>query len=314
MKIGVGLFWGGMQPEDLVHVARRADDLGYESLWIWEHLVYPKVIRSKYPYSPDGTPPFADDRTLDPWVTLGHLAAVTKNIRLGTNIFILPLRNPFITARSVLTVDVLSGGRVMLGAGLGWLEEEYALLGEDFHNRGKRAEEIVAVLKALWTEPEPEFHGRFYDFGPVRFEPKPLQRPHPPIIFGGESEAAMRRAAVHGDGWISSGALETPESAAAKVAKLDGWRREAGREREPFEITVVGGAWLDRAGLKRFEEAGVTRLLMAPWFAPQVARAMAEEGTASAWSKGRVAGGGEIIDRIMHGLERYAAEVLSQQS
>lgn len=311
MKAGIGLFWGGMQPEDLTTVVRRADEIGYESAWIWEHLVYPKVIRSRYPYSPDGALPFADDRTLDPWVVLGHLAAVTKNIRLGTNIYILPLRNPFITARSVLTVDILSGGRVMLGAGIGWLEEEYDLLGEDFHNRGKRAAEIAQVLKALWTQPEPEFHGRYYNFGPVRFEPKPVQKPHPPIIFGGESDLAMRRAAVHGDGWISSGALDTPETAAAKVARLMAWRKEAGREKEPFEVTVVGGAWVEPADLKRFEEAGVTRLLMAPWFAPQITRAMAKEGTAQAWSRGM--SGGKVIDTIMHGLERYAAEVLSKQ-
>ncbi len=312
MKVGIGLFWGGMEPGDLTTVASAADELGYESVWIWEHLVYPKVIRSKYPYSPDGTPPFADDRTLDPWVTLGHIAAVTKRIRLGTNIYILPLRNPFITARSVLTVDILSGGRVMLGAGVGWLAEEYELLGEDFHNRGQRAEEIVAVLKALWTQPEPEYHGRFYDFGPVRFEPKPVQKPHPPIIFGGESDAAMRRAARLGDGWISSGALETPETAAAKVAKLMAWRREAGRADEPFEITVVGGAWLDREALRRFEEAGVTRLLMAPWFAPQTAQAMAKEGTARAWSKERLAGG-PVLDNILNGLYQYAEQVLSKQ-
>jgi probable F420-dependent oxidoreductase len=312
IKVGIGLFWGGMEPEDLTTVAARADELGYESVWIWEHLVYPRIINSKYPYSPDGKPPFADDRTLDPWVTLAHIAAVTKNIRLGTNIYILPLRNPFITARAVLTLDILSGGRAILGAGVGWLEEEYDLLGESFHDRGKRAEEIVAVLKALWIQREPQFHGQFYDFGPVRFEPKPLQKPHPPIIFGGETDAAMRRAARIGDGWISSGALETPETAAAKVAKLRAWRREAGREKDPFDVTMVGGAWLEPPELKRFEEAGVTRLLMAPWFAPQMAKAMAEEGTARAWAKERL-GAGSVIDNILQGLERYAA-VFKQQT
>lgn len=312
IKVGIGLFWGGMEPGDLVTVAQAADGLGYESVWIWEHLVYPKVIRSKYPYAPDGTPPFADDRTLDPWVTLGHIAAATRNIRLGTNIYILPLRNPFITARSVLTVDILSQGRVILGAGVGWLEEEYQLLGENFHNRGRRVDEIVAVLKALWTQPEPEFHGRFYDFGPVRFEPKPVQKPHPPIVFGGESDAAMQRAARLGDGWISSGALETPDSAAAKVAKLLAYRRQAGRDAEPFDITMVGGAWLEPGELAQFERAGVSRILMAPWFAPQTAQAMAAEGTARAWSRERL-GGGPVLDNILNGLQQYAHRVLSKQ-
>jgi probable F420-dependent oxidoreductase len=311
VKLGLGLFWGGQEPEDLAAIAARADELGYESVWIWEHVVYPKEFKSKYPYTPDGSPPFADHRTLDPFVTLGHLAAVTKRIRLGTNIYVLPLRNPFLTARAVLTLDILSHGRVMLGAAVGWLAEEFELLGADFATRGKRTDECARVLKALWTEEEPEFHGQFYDFGPVHFDPKPVQKPHPPILFGGESMPAMRRAARLGDGWVSSGAFETPETAAAKVETLRRLRREAGREGEPFELMMNGGTWVDLDKLRQFEEAGVDRLLVAPWFARSIQEEMKREGTAKAWRRENIAGP-SVLDAVMHGLQRYADDVVSK--
>jgi probable F420-dependent oxidoreductase len=311
MKLGLGLFWGGQEPEDLPIIARRADELGYESLWIWEHVVYPKEIRSKYLYTPDGSAPFADYRTLDPFVTLSHLAAVTEKIRLGTNIYVLPLRNPFLTARAVLTLDILSRGRVTLGAAVGWLEEEFELLGQDFRTRGSRADECAQVLKALWTQDEPEFHGKHFDFGPVRFDPKPVQKPHPPIVFGGETAVAMRRAARYGDGWMSAGTLDSPESAAGKVATLRTMRREAGREHEPFEIMVTGGAWVRAEEIERFEHAGVDRLLIAPWFSREAHEAMASEGTAVAWRKERL-GESNACRAVVHGMERYAEDVMAK--
>lgn len=307
MKLGLGLFWGGQEPSDLAPIARRADELGYESVWIWEHVVYPKEIRSKYPYSADGSPPFADHRTLDPWVTLSHIAAVTSRIRLGTNIYILPLRNPFLTARAVTTLDVLSQGRVIVGAAVGWLEEEFQLLGQDFGSRGKRANEIAQVLNALWTQDAPEFHGEHFDFGPVMFDPKPVQKPHPPILFGGETKAAMRRAARYGDGWLSSGALDTPESAKAKVEALRAMRREAGREGEPFETMVCGGAWMSLEQIEQFEAAGVDRLLVAPWFSAEARRGMAP-ATEQPLAPGETAARRGVI----HGIERYAEEVMSK--
>jgi probable F420-dependent oxidoreductase len=308
MKFGIGLFWGGMEPEMLADVARRADELGYDAVFIWEHLVYPEEIRSRYPYSPDGTAPFADSRTLDPWVVMGHIAAVTSRIRLGTNIYILPLRNPFVTARAVLTVDALSKGRVMLGAAVGWLKEEFDLVGEDFHNRGPRTDELVQVLKVLWTQEKPEFHGRFYDFGPVRFDPKPVQKPHPPIIFGGETDLAMRRAARLGDGWISAGAIETAETARQKIEKLRALRREASREGEPFDVTMLAGPVPDPVTVRRLEEVGVTRLLVAPWYSPELMAEAARVGTSAAMARQRA-----TLDLMSEGLERYADQVLSRQ-
>lgn len=307
MKLGLGLFWGGQEPTDLAPIARRADELGYESVWIWEHVVYPKEIHSKYPYTPTGDAPFADHRTLDPWVTLSHIAAVTSRIRLGTNIFILPLRNPFLTARAVTTLDVLSGGRVIVGAGMGWLEEEYALLGQDFATRGARANEIAQVLKALWTQDEPEFHGAHFDFDAVKFDPKPVQKPHPPILFGGETNAAMRRAARYGDGWLSSGVIDTPETARAKLEKLRALRRDAGRDHEPFQTMVCGGAWMTREQIEQFEAAGVDRLLLAPWFSPE-----ARKGIAPGAERAPAPGQSAACAGVIHGIERYADEVLSK--
>jgi probable F420-dependent oxidoreductase len=313
VKIALGLFWGGQEPEDLARIARRADELGYESVWIWEHVVYPSIVRSKYPYSPDGSPPFADHRTLDPIVTLSHIAAVTSKIRLGTNVYILPLRNPFLTARAVVTLDVLSGGRVTLGAAVGWLEEEFELLGQDFHTRGARANECAQVLKALWTQDEPEFHGQHFDFGPVKFDPKPVQKPHPPILFGGETRAAMRRAATLGDGWLSSGGIDTPETAAAKIETLRAMRREAGREGEPFETMVSGGAWMSLEQVERFEQAGVDRLLVAPWFSREARKDLAP---AREEKDSRPDGGADsdVLRAVMHGLDRYADDVVSKLS
>jgi len=284
MKIGFNVFLLPLQV--LAGVARKADELGFESIWISDHLIWPKEIRTVYPYEPN---PYTLGRVgphtplLDPFVTLSYIAAITSRVRLGIGVYILPLRNPLVTARAAVTVDVLSGGRLLLGIGMGWMEEEFTIAGEDFGTRVKRAEECVQVLKALWTQQEPEFHGRFFDFGPAKFEPKPVQRPHPPIVLGGESEAALRRTAMLGDGWYGiGGACSTPESAARRVERLRQLRREAGRENEPFEISVSPGGRLTLDDIARFQEAGVDRLLVSPW-----------------------SGGDEIED-----LERFAHEVL----
>src|SRR5207249_1938313 len=206
-------------------------------VWVPEHLVLPTRITSRYPYAPDGIPPFSPDAPhLDPLVLLTHVAAATARIRLGTSVYLLPLRHPLVTARLALSLDVLSGGRLTLGVGVGWLAEEFQAAGIDFQTRAARTRECVRALRTLWTETEPEFHGRFFSFGPLRFEPKPVQQPHPPIVFGGETEAALRRAAALGDGWYGVG--HTPESAAVQATKLRALLAAAGRGAAPFELTV----------------------------------------------------------------------------
>jgi len=263
MKIGVPLF--RIRPEQAQAVARRAEALGFESVWTPEHLVFPVRIESRYPYAPDGIPPItADTPILDPLMLLTHVAAATSTIRLGTNIYLIPLRHPLLTARTAVTLDVLSGGRLTLGVGIGWLEEEFQALGVDFRTRGARARECVRALRALWTEPEPEFYGRYFSFGPVKFEPKPVQKPCIPIVFGGETDKALESAAALGDGWYGVG--HTPETAGIQVQKLRALLERAGRAGVPFEITASHKPpTLTRDDVKRYADAGVHRIAVLPW-------------------------------------------------
>jgi probable F420-dependent oxidoreductase len=263
VKIGVPLF--RLRPESMTDVAVRAEALGFESVWVPEHLVFPVEIRSPYPYTTDGVPPITPDAPhLDPLLLLTHVAARTSRIRLGTNVYILPLRHPIAVARQVVSLDALSGGRFSFGIGAGWLAEEFDAVGIDFTTRGARMRECVRALKVLLAEPAPEFHGKFFEFGPVRLEPKPVQRPHPPLLFGGESDTALKRAAALGDGWYGVG--HTPSSAAAQVARLRALRADVGRATAPFEITVshAGGA-LTLDDLHRYEDVGVDRVVALPW-------------------------------------------------
>jgi probable F420-dependent oxidoreductase len=263
MHIGVPLFM--LRPEQLAPVAQRAEGLGFESVWVAEHLVFPTEIRSRYPYAAEGVAPINPATPLlDPLLALMQVAARTERIRLGTNVYILPLRHPISVARMVTTLDVLSRGRVSFGVGLGWLEEEFTAVGVDFATRAGRTREAIRALRALWTEETPSFAGRYVAFPPVRFEPKPVQRPHPPILVGGESEAALRRAAALGDGWYGVG--HTPESAAARVGRLRALLAEYGRAALPFDLTVShGGGDLTADDVRRYQDAGITRVVSLPW-------------------------------------------------
>jgi len=263
VKVGIPLFM--LRPEQLVPVAKRAEELGFESVWAAEHLVFPTRFESRYPYTESGAPPINPATPLlDPLLVLAQVAAVTSRIRIGTNVYLLPLRHPLVTARLAVTLDVLSAGRLSLGVGLGWLAEEFRAVGVDFSRRGALTREAVRALRVLFTEAEPEFHGKSFSFGPVKFEPKPVQKPCPPILIGGESEAAIRRAAEIGDGWY--GVRHTPESAAPVVEKLRALRAAAGRSDLPFEVTISpSAASLDHPTLERYAAAGVDRVVSLPW-------------------------------------------------
>ncbi len=275
MKVGVLLF--ALRPAQLAPMARRAEQLGLDSVWVPEHLVLPARFRSRYPYSADGTPPLPVDMPLvDPLIALTQVAAATSTIRIGTNVYLLPLHEPLLAARQVGTLDVLSGGRVTLGVGVGWLAEEYEAAGVDFATRGTRLSESIAVLRRLWTEHEPEHRGRFFSFGPLRFEPKPVQRPGPPIVVAGDSPVALRRAARLGDGWCGLG--HTPESAAPQVAALLPLLAEYGRRREDFEIMAsFGSETLSRGDLRRYEDAGLDHVIVLPWTEPDGAEERLEQ-------------------------------------
>ncbi len=260
MHIGVPLFL--LRPRRMATVAAHAEALGFESVWFPEHVVFPPEIRSRYPYAETGAPVRPTMPLLDPLVLLAHVAGKTERIRLGTNVYLPALRHPIVSARMIVTLDVLSNGRLTLGVGAGWLEEEFTALGVDFASRGARLRECIRAWRVLWQEATPSFHGKFFSFGPVVFEPKPKQRPGPRILFGGETEAALRRAAELGDGWY--GVRHTPESARAQIERLRGMLDRAGRTLDGFEITVSAGA-VSPKECAAFAAAGVTRLVVLPW-------------------------------------------------
>lgn len=259
MKVGVAL--ARCNPAFHLAVARAADALGFESLWMADHLVFP-VDMSGSPHPGADLPPVPPTTPVfDAFTWLAHLAAHTERVRLGTNVYLLGLRHPFAAARAVQTLDQVSGGRALFGVGAGWLREEWHAAGLDPRTRGRRLDESLEVCRRLWSEDVIEHHGEFFDFGPVAFEPKPVQRPHPPIHVGGDSLAALRRAARH-DGWY--GLQAEPAGVARQLARLDELRREAGRGREPFEVTA-GADVTGSDDVKRWEDAGVDRLVVAPW-------------------------------------------------
>jgi probable F420-dependent oxidoreductase len=207
---------------------------------------------------------------LEPVTVLSSIAAVTSTLRLGTWVYVLPLRHPFVAARAFQTLDVLSNGRAEAGFGAGWLRGEFAAAGIDFAARGGRMDECLDICQRLWSQAKVEHSGQHFDFPPVAFEPKPVQRPWPRIHVGGESPAAMRRAARFGSGWL--GTEHSPQSAAEAVTLLRRYERERG-SREPLEVTVAAGtitgakdlAPLDGRAVAAFAEAGVDRLIVSPW-------------------------------------------------
>ena len=259
MKIGVT--FARLRPALWVETAELCDELGYESIWLPEHLVLP-VQQSGSPYAGVDHPPVrADAPVFDVFTMLAFFAARTERIRLGTNVYNIGLRHPFVTARAVATLDMLSGGRVELGIGASWLAEEWDAAGLDFATRGGRVDEALEICKRLWTEPEIEHKGDHFSFAPVAFEPKPTQPGGPPISVGGDSKPALRRAALLGDGWIP---MNTPVGGvAAARAEIEAMRSEAGRHGE-FTVTLMG-APSSPEDMEAYKQAGVDRLVVFPW-------------------------------------------------
>ncbi|MGH9084651.1 MAG: LLM class F420-dependent oxidoreductase [Acidimicrobiales bacterium] len=218
-------------------LGREAEARGFESIWVAEHVVLFDDYESQYPYATDGRfPGGAETGLLEPLTALTYLAAVTETIRLGTGICLVPQRNPVYTAKQVVDLDVLSGGRVDFGIGVGWLAEEFEALGVPFAQRGARCDEYLAVMRSLWCEDLSEHHGDHYDLPACKMYPKPVQHPHPPIHVGGESAAAMRRVATQGQGWYSFN--RTPEQLDEPLERLDATLADHGRSREDIQLTV----------------------------------------------------------------------------
>jgi len=245
-------------PEQLRTVAQRAEDLGYDHVWVSDHIILPKKVDSFYPYAADGVATFKPDEPYyEPLAALNFIAGCTQRIRLGTHVLIIPYRNPVLTAKILSTLDVLSGGRLILGAGVGWMEEEFKAMGLDtYKERGAVTDEYLQIYKELWTKEDASFDGKYYQISDTGFEPKPVQKPHPPIWIGGHSGPAVRRAARYGDGWMPIGlrppAILEPEELAGKIARLRKLTVEAGRPEDAVSLTFsTGVVFNDAAGSSR---------------------------------------------------------------
>ena len=264
MKIGLFAPLGSLNASaDLLRtLAAEAEGRGFESIWVAEHVVMYDDYDSTYPYSDTGRfPGGADTGLLEPLTALTYLAAVTDTIRLGTGICLVPQRNPIYTAKQVVDLDVLSGGRVDFGIGVGWLKEEFDAVAAPFAKRGGRTDAYLEIMKGLWSDGPAEHRSEFYDLAPTSMHPKPVQRPHPPIHVGGESDAAMRRVARHGQGWYSFNRL--PEELDEPLARLDAILGDHGRSRADVELTVSPYFNpVDAAAIEAYRERGVDRLVL----------------------------------------------------
>ncbi|MDJ0851361.1 MAG: LLM class F420-dependent oxidoreductase [Myxococcota bacterium] len=249
-------------PTQFVGIARSAEATGWDYLVLSDHVVHPEKIRSPYPYTPDGTPRWeAPAPWADPWVAIGAMSSVTERIRFVTGIYVLPMRNPFLVAKELGTAAIMSGNRVTLGIGVGWMEEEFGLLGQSFRRRGARNDEMIEVMRKLWRGGMVEHHGEFYDFDRLQMSPA-VEEPIP-IMSGGTSKAALRRVGRLTDGWISD--LHSLEELREIVAEIRGYRAEYGRGDAPLEIYAACSDAFGVDGCRQLEEVGVTHMLTMPW-------------------------------------------------
>jgi probable F420-dependent oxidoreductase len=257
-------FWSGtpfLDTSDALALVRMLDEAGYHGVITADHLIYPKQLSSPYPDGSD-KPPWAPETAWpDSWVMIGAMAAVTERLRFTNAVYVAPSRPLLEVAKQVATAAVVSQGRVALTVGVGWMREEFELLGQSFANRGKRLNEMIPALRALWAGGWVSWSGEYYEIPELMLEPHP---PAPvPIMCGGESEAALRRAASLCDGWV--GTAYTWDTAVPYVERLHALRREYGRADEPFEILL---ALMDVPTVdlyRRAEEVGITAVMCAPW-------------------------------------------------
>jgi probable F420-dependent oxidoreductase len=260
MKVGVIMGFGAWtQPEHIAAAGRAVEERGFHSLWAPEHVVFFEEYASRYPYSDDGRLP-AGGTPIEPFLALTWLAASTQRLRLGTGICLVPQRNPVYTAKQVADLDYLSGGRVDFGIGIGWLREEFGALGVPWEQRAERTRDYVGVMHALWTQTVSSYKGEFYSLPACTQSPKPVQKPHPPLHFGGESDAALRRVADLGQGWF--GFRLTPEQVPAHLAKLDALLAARGRTRRDAQISIAPPARAVTAdSVARYRDLGVDQII-----------------------------------------------------
>lgn len=263
LKVGLNVVW--FRPELQIEAARLAEQLNFDSVWVGEHVGlpkqgnwwknYPTVVAKGDRGTIDDVGFGPDSDFLDPMVLLGAIATVTSKVRLGVGIYLLALRDAVLAARMIATVDVLSGGRLDLAVGLGWSEEEYRFTGNDWKTRGRRTDEIIRALRVLFEEESPEFHGEFFDFGPLGFRPKPVQKPLP-IFIGGGSPAAARRAGQLGNGWHGH---------ESHIPAIRQHLEEQGRAAEPFRFSNITFGRISPEELRAMADAGADQAVVTPW-------------------------------------------------
>lgn len=242
MKFGIALPNFGMYAEkgSILRIVRAAEELGFDSLWVSDHIVIPDSHKG------------FGNVFYEPLITLTYVSACTAKIHLGTSVLIMPYRNPIVLAKMLSTLDVLSNGRIILGAGVGWLKEEFNALGAPYEERGAVTDEYIEILKVLWTEDEPRFEGKYYNFSRVKFLPKPVQKPHPPIWVGGNGKRAIERAVTLGNGWQPVGL--TPEEMVEGVRYANELLSKK-KEGPDFIISVRKNLQIKNTDEKRFAEA-----------------------------------------------------------
>jgi probable F420-dependent oxidoreductase len=265
----IGLFSIGVgraaDPDIIAQVARQAEAVGFDSIWAPEHVVLfdDAAYASPYPYNDTGRIGITDADLLDPFTALSFAAAHTQRIKLATGIFLVPQRHPLVVAKMVASLDRLSKGRFIFGVGIGWLKEEFRALGISPERRAQRTCEYLDAMRAVWAQANPSFEGEFCRFPAVKSLPKPVQQPHPPVVFGGNSAPALRRAVYHGDGWFGFNLL--PQEAASSVKQLLQHAHEAGRSADELFIAVAPGDKMLQVtldALKQYRDAGVKQVIL----------------------------------------------------
>ncbi len=259
MDIGIFVFESDSSADPAV-LAKKAEELGFESFWVPEHPVIPLKTSSPYPGSPDGIIPDVYGRIVDPFVALARASAVTSTIKLGTGICLVPERNPLLLAKEIATLDLYSQGRFIFGIGAGWLQEETEVMGGDFPHRWAQTKDAVLAMKELWTKDEAEYHGSHYDFPAVRSFPKPVQKPHPPVFLGGKAKNAFKRVVEWGDGWMPNRASVDEIQRGRET--LNELAERAGRDPSSIQVMAFGasGQFRDRETIKDLEQAGANRV------------------------------------------------------
>jgi probable F420-dependent oxidoreductase len=249
MKFGIA-YPNLLDGEQIKRFAIRTEELGFESIWAGDHIVFPAGPVAGYPYTESGTFQRPSDVPfIEPLTLLSFIASVTSRIKIGTTVIIVPYRHPLVQAKMFACLDVLTGGRVICGVGVGWLKAEFDALDAPYAERGAMTDEYLQIFKCLWSEAVPSYQGRFHQFADITFEPKPVQKPHIPIWVGGHSRNAIRRAVHHGDAWHPT--RQTPEWVAERLPYLRSYAEAQGRDADTIKISLKRALHFTDMGLQQ---------------------------------------------------------------